>query len=290
MDTSNQFNTCRFINWHGWLPSRGNVLFTLLVAGCFVYALKVGASIPLTIVPTTSVNTLAYQGRLANPNGTPLNGSYDMTFHLYNIATGGNALWTETWTGVQVNQGLFNVLLGSQSTISSNIMTDNSTLWLGIAIGNDSEMTPRIQLGSSPFAMTVKDNSITSNKLALTYDGYATWLPLQQVIGPGWEEINVGSYHPLTVTVDVPSLLDISVTASLHTATANTRAAFRVMVDGTEKGYAVTTTPVSLSTRLLVPVEVGSHSIHVDIGTWDIATIGIDSAFALNVIVLGLPE
>ena len=48
-------------------------------------------------------------------------------------------------------------------------MTGNNSLWLGITVGTDDEMAPRVQLGSVPFAvqaLTVPDGSITTAKLA----------------------------------------------------------------------------------------------------------------------------
>jgi len=42
---------------------------------------------------------MSYQGKLNDKNGVPVSGSVTMTFTIYDAATGGNALWTETWTG-----------------------------------------------------------------------------------------------------------------------------------------------------------------------------------------------
>ncbi|CAG1009761.1 hypothetical protein ANRL4_04085 [Anaerolineae bacterium] len=160
-------------NWRTWLPSRGNVLFTLLVIGALFWAQSVGAfpsSAPNA--PTASTGTIAYQGRLADSAGAPLTGTYSMIFRLYPVATGGASLWTEQWTGpnsVQVSDGLFNVMLGSMTSISQTMITGNNNLWLGITVGADDEMLPRVQLGSVPFAMqalTVPDGSITAAKLA----------------------------------------------------------------------------------------------------------------------------
>ncbi|MFZ1465765.1 MAG: hypothetical protein WAV60_17095, partial [Anaerolineae bacterium] len=44
-----------------------------------------------------------------------------------------------------------------------------NTLWLGITVGTDDEMAPRVQLGSVPFAvqaLTVPDGSVTTGKIA----------------------------------------------------------------------------------------------------------------------------
>jgi hypothetical protein len=156
-----------------WLPSRGNVLFTALAIGILVIANRAGAlSLVVPAAPTLSTNTIPYQGRIANSAGTPLTGNYEITFALYNQLSGSTALWTETWAGgnsVRISDGLFNVLLGSLQPIPQSVITGNSNLWLGVKVGADVEMSPRVQLGSVPFAtqaLTVPDGSITQAKLA----------------------------------------------------------------------------------------------------------------------------
>jgi hypothetical protein len=49
------------------------------------------------------------------------------------------------------------------------VITGHSSLWLGITVGSDTEMAPRVQLGSVPFAvqaLTVPDGSVTTAKIA----------------------------------------------------------------------------------------------------------------------------
>jgi hypothetical protein len=159
--------------WRKWLPSRGNVLFTLLVIGLFFWAQNAGAiSIGAPMAAPTSTAGIPYQGRLADKSGAPLTQTVNMIFRLYSVASGGSPLWEEQWTGsnsVQVSDGLFNVMLGSVTPIPPSVITGNSNLFLGITVGTDSEMSPRVQLGSVPFAtqaLTVPDGSITSGKLA----------------------------------------------------------------------------------------------------------------------------
>ncbi|MBK9093158.1 MAG: hypothetical protein IPM84_10305 [Anaerolineae bacterium] len=156
-----------------FLPTPGNVLFTLLMIGLLLWASSAGA-LPLRLlgpnVPSTT--TIAYQGRLADAGGSPLTGAYSIIFRLYNAASGGAPLWEEQWTGqngVQVSDGLFNVMLGSLTPIPQAVVTGNNTLWLGITVGTDDEMAPRVQLGSVPFAvqaLTVPDGSVTTGKIA----------------------------------------------------------------------------------------------------------------------------
>ncbi|MEM7533827.1 MAG: hypothetical protein AAF639_16705 [Chloroflexota bacterium] len=163
---------------YSWLPSKGNVVFTLLAIGCLIWTQNAGATLlGAPAVQTTSTETIPYQGRLADASGDPLTDTVDMSFQLYNTASGGAPLWTEQWVGssaVQVSDGLFNVMLGSLSLIDPSVMTDNNNLFLGVTVATDDEMTPRVQIGSVPLAvhaLTVPNGSITSEKLA---DGAVT--------------------------------------------------------------------------------------------------------------------
>ena len=159
-----------------WLPTRGNVLFTLVIIGILLWAQNAGA-IQFSAPSAASTGTIAYQGRLASAGGAPLTQTIDMEFRLYNAATGGAPLWTEQWAGsnsVQVSDGLFNVMLGSLTPIPQSVIAGNSNLFLGITVGTDNEMSPRIQLGSVPFAvqaLTVPDGSVSTEKIA---DGAVT--------------------------------------------------------------------------------------------------------------------
>jgi hypothetical protein len=167
------------LNWRtlakkarAWLPSRGNVIFTVMVAAALVWAARVGA-MPLNapLAQGASTSTVAYQGRLADAGGTPLTGTYSMIFRLYSAASGGVPLWEEQWTGpnsVAVSDGLFNVMLGSLTPIPQSVITENDSLWLGITVGTDDEMTPRVQLGSVPY--TFRANQATEADHATNAD------------------------------------------------------------------------------------------------------------------------
>ena len=155
------------------IPHPGTLIMTLLVVAGLLWAGSAGA-LPLRVPAAagTSTGTIAYQGRLADSAGTPITDTVNMEFRLYDVAEGGTPLWEELWTGanaVRVSDGLFNVMLGSLNAIPQNVIAGHDQLWLGITVGTDDEMTPRVQLGSVPFAvqaLTVPDGSITTNKIA----------------------------------------------------------------------------------------------------------------------------
>jgi len=152
--------------WHSWLPSRGNVLFTVFftitILGSLFWAQSVGA-IPLPYSNQTemaapeslgdSKDTISYQGYLQGSGGSPVNDSLDMVFRLYNQESGGTHLWSETHYAVTVSDGLFSVMLGSQEVLTKTIFGANPNLWLGVTIGSDNEMTPREKFTSVPYSM-----------------------------------------------------------------------------------------------------------------------------------------
>jgi hypothetical protein len=149
-----------------FIPNIGTILLVLAL-------LWVRDAQALAALTAKSTTTISYQGRLANSSGTPVTSAgLGMTFRLYNTTTGGSALWTETYPGVAVNDGLFHVLLGSVTPLDASYFSTYDTLYLGITVGTDAEMTPREQLASAPYAiqagraLTVPDGSITTAKIA----------------------------------------------------------------------------------------------------------------------------
>jgi hypothetical protein len=93
-----------------------------------------------------------YQGKLATPSGALIVAdTVTMEFKIYNDSTGGTILWQETQNSVKVEQGIFNVLLGSANPIPDSVF-NGSTRYLGVKVGADPEMTPRKPMVSVGYA------------------------------------------------------------------------------------------------------------------------------------------
>jgi hypothetical protein len=154
-----------------WLPSPGNVLFTLLIAGLLIFTQQTWANNgPESVnAPGPSATTINYQGRLAAPDGTPKNGTFGMSFAIYDAATSGNLVWgPESHSAVPVTNGLFSVGLGSLTSggIPTNVW--NGDRYLQISVGGET-LTPRELLRSVPIAgmaLTVPDGAINASQLA----------------------------------------------------------------------------------------------------------------------------
>ncbi|NJN68411.1 MAG: hypothetical protein HC884_17710 [Chloroflexaceae bacterium] len=166
-----------------WLPTPGNVIFTLFVILVLlgvqnVRAFPLGAPSAADALPSRGM--ISYQGQLTDTNNQPINGSRRMRFALYPSADAEQPLWEEDWSdaqAVQVVDGQFHVLLGSQNPITPESVAGADTLFLGVQVGLDEEMQPRLQLGGSPVAiqasqaLTVPDGSIGTAQIA---DGAVT--------------------------------------------------------------------------------------------------------------------
>ncbi len=123
-----------------------STFYTLIAAFLFLNA---SASISFSSIP----QLLSYQGRLTTPDGLPVpDGDYQLHFRIYNVSSGGSALWYSNAQTVSVTNGLYSYLLGSSVPFPNGLFTGNR--WLGITVGTDPELTPRIQLLSSAFAFT----------------------------------------------------------------------------------------------------------------------------------------
>ena len=118
---------------------RSTLVTVGLVLLLAIIAVPIRAQIP---------RTMSYQGVLLDSQEDPVDGSTSLTFTLYDAATQGTALWTETQT-VTVTNGLFNTILGNDTPID---VTFDTPLWLGIQVSGETEMSPRIELTASAYA------------------------------------------------------------------------------------------------------------------------------------------
>ena len=154
-------------------------LGTIIVVVILLFTFPTLAA-PLRAPATVSTSGISYQGRLADADGNPITGKVNMELRIYDVPTGGTPLWEEYRTGgnaVDVSDGLFNVMLGSINNTLAEAIAGHDELYLGITVGTDSEMEPRVQLGSVPFSMIAE----ASNRL-LSLHSYEFWRKEQAVL------------------------------------------------------------------------------------------------------------
>ena len=116
-----------------------------------VLVLSVSLSLLLVQVVWAEIpRTISYQGVLVDTSGAVVSdGSYDLTFALYDTDGGGTALWSETQS-LAVSDGVFSVILGSVEVLD---LAFDAAYWLGIAVDGGMELTPRMELTSLAYAI-----------------------------------------------------------------------------------------------------------------------------------------
>jgi len=154
-------------------------VFTILVVAAIVFVGQVYASTNRETEPveenqetidgsvtniSTIPGTISYQGMLTNAAGEPINGIQTIIFRIYDAPTGGNLLWQENQT-VHISNSQFNVSLGSIVPFTNDIW-QNDSLYLGVQVEDDSEMSPRQMISSVPQSLGVPPNSVTTIQLA----------------------------------------------------------------------------------------------------------------------------
>ncbi|OGR63132.1 MAG: hypothetical protein A2X31_13695 [Elusimicrobia bacterium GWB2_63_22] len=125
--------------------------------------------VPLFALMALSLPALAainqsfnYQGfLLSKATNLPVEIPQDIKFIIYNAASGGSALFTESRCNVGVSKGRYDVEIGSMTTggVPDSLFLTNQNLWLEIQVDADGScsgpyeaMSPRIRLQASPFA------------------------------------------------------------------------------------------------------------------------------------------
>ncbi|MFT6162627.1 MAG: hypothetical protein ACJAZO_005308 [Myxococcota bacterium] len=103
-----------------------------------------------TVALADSPTELPIQGVLTDDAGFPIDGVVDIRLALYTLPEGTTPVFAED-TVVNANQGHFVAYLGRVETLDWSIARDNSSLYLGITVEDDSEMA-RIPIATTAFA------------------------------------------------------------------------------------------------------------------------------------------
>jgi len=95
---------------------------------------------------------MSYQGVLRDASGNPVpDGSYDVSFRIYDVETGGTALWTESQT-LTATSGIINAHMGAVVTLTT--LEFDVPYWLGISVEGGAELDPRTAFTTVPYAAT----------------------------------------------------------------------------------------------------------------------------------------
>lgn len=114
-------------------------------------ALAIAGSAPAADVP----QRITHQGRLYDSSNVPVDATLDVKFAIYADPGDVQPIWTET-DSIAFEDGYFSVSLGEASPFTAGLF-DGTVRYLGITVGDDPEMSPRVAVQSVPYAMVAGD-------------------------------------------------------------------------------------------------------------------------------------
>lgn len=114
-----------------------------------------------------SSNLLNFQGRIKATGGAAVTKTMTMTFKIYSQEVGGDALWYENDNAVKVDNGFFNVYLGSSSDLTLDFSQE---LWLEVTLDNG-DVLPRTRISANPYSFQAG----LANNSKDVVDGVLTW-------------------------------------------------------------------------------------------------------------------
>jgi hypothetical protein len=207
----------------------------LLLSGVLVLSARAQGPLPPERAdiqaPDATSNYIPFQGRLTDTAGNPLDGTYNVTFRIYDVSSGGTALCSDT-NSVSVTAGLFSTYVDATDCADE---IDGRQLYLGIEVETDGEMTPRAYIDNVPYAWSLRpganvESNIDDPLLYLYNTGSGEGLWGTSVYGEGvhgasGDGSGVGAYSLLGAGLYANSLNGVAIAAGgtgIITSTAPT--------------------------------------------------------------------
>ena len=139
--------------------------YFLAVVLLFVFVGAVAAEVP---------HLISFQGRLTTATGDTVTGNHDLTFKLYDASS--TELWSETHHDVPIVAGLYNVMLGSETPFPAAV-DFSEQYYLGVTLDGGTEMTPRYELGASPYALNLQSMGASDGQVLIWNATLSKWVP-----------------------------------------------------------------------------------------------------------------
>ncbi len=117
----------------------------------FILTILLFVHLFIAIADADIPNFMSFQALLTDTLGIPKpDGEYSLTFRLYENDENGTIIWNET-KKIILNRGIFTTQLGEVSPLFPFLKFDKP-YWLGIEIGNEGELKPRMSISSTGYS------------------------------------------------------------------------------------------------------------------------------------------
>ena len=152
-----------------------------------------------------AATTIPYTGRLTDTSGLAVSdGGYDFVFSVYDQASGGAPLWSETQSGLPVQAGSFTAQVGSAAQLPASAAEGQK--WLAVSVRGPGEaqftpLEPRQELS----ALLVARPAAATAGATCAHDH----------LGEAWDGVSLGNQTGLTVQTignnkDTPAIYGIN--------------------------------------------------------------------------------
>jgi hypothetical protein len=170
-----------------------------------------------------------FQGKLIDPaTNNPRTGLTSLTFKVYNVATGGSALYTETQSNIALSNGVFTVQIGTLTALPRELFL-GATAYLGVTVVGDAggEMSPRQPFATSPYAFTANQLSDNTEVRLIAGPTYSTFTSAGNLTVPAGVTATTGTFTgsgPNVFSVTTSSGIQMNAGVLDVTGTAGIRA------------------------------------------------------------------
>lgn len=183
--------------------------------------------------PAQVPQLINYQGYVTDDGGSPLNGVQSITFSIYNSATAGNEVWSET-QNVMVTNGLFTALMGTTNLIPYTVF-DSGERYLAVRIGGAPELAPRQRLVSIGYCFNAHEAERLGGRTATEF------VRSVEGVAPQNGNIDLVAGSNVTISTNAPAhsitISSSALTLPFSSTVSSSQTALTVLNNGT--GYAL---------------------------------------------------
>lgn len=156
---------------------------------------------------------MSHQGRLVDESGNPVpDGDYDVVYSIFQVATGGTAVYTEAQS-VPVKDGLFTTSLGLTGPIDAKYFAQPT--WLEVSVEGEI-LTPRQRLQGAPYAFSLSSGSVVQGSETIARD-YLTYTDTGAALtAVNLDLTETGGHGLAVINIAAPTGADRDKTAALY--------------------------------------------------------------------------